>query len=675
MYIVYPLSWYAIFKSFEELDRVYGISGRRICYPFHFQTYNSPVYECRNKNNIAAMAVIVKQEMSQFTLTRTPGHVSISQTQRAAVVGSAAGGSTVVLMEKEVKTFTPTKIDRQVSNKGTAAIATKVTRASEVKQAPSPTREERPVSATHDAVAADVDGESDDSRGGGALDVEGRWLLRRYSVFCEQLPDSKEAENLSVMEACTNCCCQARISYKRTFPKLATPLTKARTLGIKSALDTVCSDVFTATPIGSIVREFVIYVGFLFMLALCINDLVGFIHDNRRACCRVPLFRICKLAFSILGVILTFFDLVHHLCIHRCKTCTEMTDGINWYAMSRGRFHLPDDESDHKKNGCCQNIGNMDIVRLFVTPMITYPLLLLSMFQLLSGFILCQTGVTITLSFVLSAIVQISLVYLVRMFVLAGTVYSIQKVRTGGERKRALMKDSKFQQLFVASAYGQIFVELTMIAAIGVRFHYDYQAFHAAEISTIFMPTVQLWYMMVFGYFAAPMGSSIFLLTHYHWTQRFFIKFFLDVLSVLKEKARKRINFVSEEKARSEFNKIEEYGFCDRKFNYPFLSPTISILCILYCGLMVGFVFCAVFQSPSLGFNVFIIGFYAAATFVAITVNVYACAVALLWIVILYLMILLVASIFTVIILVIIGVCIVLFGASTSGSPPPRRHY
>ena len=217
------------------------------------------------------MAVIVKQEISHFTLTRTPEHVDVSQMQAAVRVGSAVSGPAVVETE-EVRTsgILKNSIDREMANK--EANASAVIRAS-------PQREVSDTGEVSDTdTVVNVESETDK---GTEMDVENKWLLRRYSVLCEQLRSrSGQAQDESMMEKCINCWCQARDSCKRAFPKLATPLTKARTLGIKSALDTVCSDVFTATPIGSIVREFVIYGGFLFMLAQCPRG----VHSRQQAC-------------------------------------------------------------------------------------------------------------------------------------------------------------------------------------------------------------------------------------------------------------------------------------------------------------------------------------------------------------------------------------------------------
>ena len=145
------------------------------------------------------------------------------------------------------------------------------------------------------------------------------------------------------------------------------------------------------------------YFEFLLMLALWINVLVGFILNNHNQL-EDKVFRICQLGLSSVGVILTIIDLVHHWCRYGCKTCAKKTASIEWYNNTPNQFHLPEADCERK---CCQ-IGCgyeiVDNIRFFVTPAIAYPLLLLSMFELLSQLVLCRTDVTTFLSFLLSKV-------------------------------------------------------------------------------------------------------------------------------------------------------------------------------------------------------------------------------------------------------------------------------
>ena len=313
----------------------------------------------------------------------------------------------------------------------------------------------------------------------------------------------------------------------------------------------------------------------------------------------------------------------------------------------------------------------MDIVRYIFIPTVVYPLLLLTMFQFLSNLIAHQVDdiMTSLISFVLTGVSQIGFVYLLRAFIFAGMIYSLQKVRTGGAGRKKLMTSSScFQHYFLLAAFGHMFVELTMIAVIGIRFYYEYQAFQDASyvlVSPVFMPSVQLWYMMFCAYFAAPLGLALFLITHYYWTQRFFIKFFLDVLLVLKKKVEDQgsyVKFINDSKFNfiENYDEVDESGVC--KFTYSFVSPTIIVLCFFYCSLIIGFFICAFLEANIYTTNIGVFGFYVAAAVVATLVNIHASAIFLVWV----LIFVLTAIVIVVVVAAIVAAAIAIFGILTA---------
>ena len=398
------------------------------------------------------------REMSSFTLTRSPQHVAISAT-KVTTTGTAGVGS-VAVVKTESTTFSSNKAaDRQVSSKGN----------SHTNRVPKLTAQTDSRNERSEAIMATVTGKSvetmpepkpkeDEAEGAenSRVVVKSGWLMRRYRVLSEKLNSSEaKRSEKTVSEKCTNCCFQAYIVCRKSRTWRASPqintqqLSKARTMGIKSALFTVSSDLFSETPVGSIVREFVVYGGLFFTFALWISALVGFILSmvSRNANRGDNYFLAGEVAISSCGMILTVIDLVQHMCTHRCTSSTERTRGPEWQSETPDKFDLSDEQNNELK-GCCTKHSKYDragIARFFVTPLIVYPLLLLIIFQLLSEIIINEVTNTTILSFVLIVIVQIWFVYLVRIFIYLGMVHSIQKVRTGGANGRALLKDSYFQ--------------------------------------------------------------------------------------------------------------------------------------------------------------------------------------------------------------------------------------
>ena len=256
----------------------------------------------------------------------------------------------------------------------------------------------------------------------------------------------------------------------------------------------------------------------------------------------------------------------------------------------------------------------------------------------------------------------------------------IQKVRTGGEKvtRRSLLKTSgaRLHVAFVLNAIGHSIVQMAMIVAIGARFYHEIQ--QTTSISN-YLPSGQLWYMIVFGYIGPFIGVIMFLVTCHFWTQQFPIELCLDMLKllqkpgfgavILNKEQRKKVSgtvkklnvYLDHEALDKAFQKIRNEKL-ERKLAYPFVSPFHVILCLVYCGCLLAFGLCAVIQGPtSTGW----VGLYIAATLFAIFVNGYACAIAMVWLTIFIIVLLIIALILVVCFLACLG----------SSSDSSRRDY
>lgn len=674
------------------------------------------------------------------TVSKPDDEISLSElSSTGAVCGSELemeSSQFEVVVEKEATTCTPRTqaVDRQVSE--VAGVSGRNgTRESKLN------KEARPSTSKEQSTGKTFKTTKNGTASGVKSARRPSWLTKRYCVLYKRLQESKETGNLGgkCIDVCFHpaCCCldacldacESRCKCTCTCCtcpdfEMKEELTKARTLGIKTAFDTVCSDMFTATPIGSVVREIVIYGGFLIMAALFINVCLIFLQDvaGNSNTNSIPLWEV---VCSGLGLLLSLVDLVIDLvcnirtCYKNCASskncCNEFrwhtdivllyfTDSVEIGCCKRHKntscaldessrpedhketctckkrlhtvdFHLPDKPSEAETAaGCCRRCGMyviMDIVRYIFVPTVVYPLLLLTMFQFLSNLIAHQVDdiTTSLISFALTGVSQIGFVYLLRAFIFAGMIYSLQKVRTGGAGRKELMTSSScFQHYFLLAAFGHMFVELTMIAVIGIRFYYEYQAFQDASyalVSPVFMPSVQLWYMMFCAYFAAPLGLALFLITHYYWTQRFFIKFFLDVLHVLKKKVEDQgayNKFINDSKFnfRENYDEIDQSGVC--QYAYSFVSPTIIVLCFFYCGLIIGFFVCAFLEANIYATNIGVFGFYITTAVVATLVNIHAGAIFLVWV----LIFVLTAIVIAVVVAAIVAAAIAIFGILTA---------
>ena len=479
-------------------------------------------------------------------------------------------------------------------------------------------------------------------------------------------------------------------------------LRKARVLGVK-AIAATWDNVYSPTFFGALFRDVSVYGYLLISLVLLINELVGFINDSKLDDDPEDYkFRQAKLTFSSIGLVLSIVDLFHQAWAQKCKTCESYS---KWMPEAQKRFNNPklpkspttEDESPRKEHKHFSTA--FDAFRIILHEMMTYPNLILSIFQLILQ-IVYKNGKaepTTYISVILNLLNAGLFVYVARWVVLVASIYSIQKIRTGGQpiALKPLLSTSSvwFHIAFVLTAIGHTLVQMLMIAAIASRFHHEIQT--ANSISTYF-PSAQLWYMMVFAYVGPFLGLMMFLVTCYFWTQQFPIELFLDILKLLKKPGfsealgvykllkkpaklespqldkkaedkkaedkkakdkkaedcysstmRKLHYYLDEERLQEEFSRIEMESF-GMKLVCPFVSPFPIIFSILYFALILAFWVCAgVNGLDSTGWTYY----YIIAALFVFLMNLYACVVAIVWITV---FVLVLCNIVTVIIIVLL---------------------
>ena len=557
------------------------------------------------------------------------------------------------------------------------------------------------------------------------------WVVSSYAVFVEQLSfqvrktwnDSpykaiaggpgREYEP-SETEKCCDCLCQAYTcnnlsglaklarrdrSEQPTISKIESfateNLRKARALGIK-AMTQVLWTPYTKALVGAYVRDFSIYVFFLLSFAMWITALVGFVNGRVEHDDKDDTYNLVKLIFSSIGLLFGTVDLVHHTCTNRFTTCEECGHCVSEVHQR----YRPDAEAGNECCTCCNKAQKhcnsciaryqcckfpkrcatvLDTIRLLFLEMMVYPNLLFSVFHVIVQVVEVDGKVEATtiISMILSMLLSFFTIYVARWFVLAGTIFSIQKIRTGDAKltARSLVDTSsaKFHLAFVLNAIGHTVVQMLMIIAIGARFYDEYTN------DAAYLPSAKLWFMMLIGYIGPFVGVIMFLITCHFWTQQFPIQFFLDYLKILKKPGigdifkRKKVaekhhdtfqklgSYLDEGTLLQEFNNVKHKDLTT-KLTYPFFSPVHVILCLVYCGFLLAFGLCAVVDgilSPGW------VAFYVLATIFAIFVNGYACAITLLWVAI----IVAVLAVIVLIVALIFFLCCVL----SSGSDNSRQ--
>ena len=323
-----------------------------------------------------------------------------------------------------------------------------------------------------------------------------------------------------------------------------------------------------------------------------------------------------------------------------------------------------------------------DMGRLVIVELIFYPLLICDLIEFIvdKGYRFEAENAADILGFVLvihSFVSQVFYVYILRLVVLISTIVHIQKKRTlsqdklekaealvmdgecyiskfdlpesiGDEEDDRLNRDiasngAKFQSYFVFHVAGQMAAQILMIVAISITIHKDNVNKTLDDSLHI---SSRLWFMIVAGYVFPFIGIVSFFIPTFYWTYEHPNGICINLLSMLeapgighvlmfdedtkdvRSKVTEIAEHLNEDQLKEDFCELRDRAFSTKLF-YPFKSPLLVIVCLVYSVCQFAFLLTAIIAIRSgdpgtLFFYVFTIA-------VGIVANVYVFAVAAFW--------------------------------------------
>ena len=505
-------------------------------------------------------------------------------------------------------------------------------------------------------------------------------------MYIASLNEPENPEEPTRREKCIDCCCQ---SIHCNFSRMSKSFTRRNPEG-QPAFKTINY----MTPIlrrgrskgwamhmeliPGLVRDccrnwWVVFETIAVIVALILSAITFSVGGKNR------IFNILHLVLTILGSILAITDGIILLCgcsmVKKYRTCCECvpkSDGGETPAevtQVDQQANVTVTESNGKCKRCITTTRNIfDFIRMLLSEILFYPLLICDIFEVItSQAYKFNNGWTDGLSFALFVASTVSLfffVYIVRIIILIVANIHSQKERkpeTEDEKETqsqfpdydpVISKAAKyFQCYFIYHVAAQMLAQILMIIAIGAKIRDDNSHLFEDEVSddTIHVSGT-LWYMLVAGYILPVIGLLTFFVVTYFWVQEFPIGFCIDCLSVLKapdvddvkdfgktkKEAASKIDkikgFVHLAELKRQFKDLRQKPWCD-KFFYPFKTPQMVIICLIYAFLQLSFIICAGISTSGngrLGGGYWEI-FYAIAIIVGFIANFYVFLVALLW--------------------------------------------
>ena len=519
-------------------------------------------------------------------------------------------------------------------------------------------------------------------------------------------PENPEDEKPAKKEICVDFCCQACTC---NFSSMAQPFRRRRSDAPPaiSKVDDLTSpilrrgrakgwdmhDEIILPLMNDAIREILVSIELIIVIIALAFSAATFSLGNDRA------FNILHLALTIIGSVLAVVDAIFSLS--GCKICRaccchkKANEEENREVDDIAKESITSAETGQSRNqqvgGCrkCLNATKtkLDFVRMILTEVILFPLLICDIFELVLGEPYKFKNAANGFSFVLFVISSLSLffyVYVMRLAILAGTIYYTQKARKPGtangtqsQNKGEISKSAfYFQAYFFYHVMMQMVAQILMIVAIGAKIRYDNRhLFGSKDNDDMIMDeddmntdeenmntdegiriSNYLWYMLVSGYVLPVAGFFTFFIVTYYWVQEFPIGLCIDLLSLLQmpgmdnvlnykesskelsNKMDKIMGYLHYSDLKTKFNGLHQKRWLDDKFLYPFKSPVIVILCMSYTTLQLAFVICAAVVETDSG-DLKIqplnggpwVGIYVVAVFIGSIANMYVFTVAFFW--------------------------------------------
>ena len=442
----------------------------------------------------------------------------------------------------------------------------------------------------------------------------------------------------------------------------------------------------------------------LIALALAINS---FRMENNR----YKPFHIAYFTLALFSAVLAIIDTLLNLmqcrsCKKCCKKCGKQSETITEQPTKQ----LESETSQQSSQKCCRKCtkadwnNSIDMVRMLLSELLLYPLLVFDMFEFIVGKPWKSTEEIDKLGmalFIISLTLMVFYVYIMRFAILFYLTWFVDRQRKPvrknheywskcGYDESISKSASCFQRYFFVHVFGQMVGQILILVTIGAKIQYDNRT--CDEISCLNVSGF-LWFMLASGYVLPVFGVLTFFIVTYYWVQEFPIGLCVDVLRLLqmsdvntlfypkestteiKQKVKSIAKYLKKTALKQEFRDMHNKAVSN-KFLFPFKSPCLIVLSIIYSSLHLGFIICTVLTfddntkivpvvlNEGLGWTIF----FGCAIGLEVLANIYVFAVAALWVMI-------IAGIIVLLTLIISGLLICCFLAVCLSSDSNKRNY
>ena len=339
-------------------------------------------------------------------------------------------------------------------------------------------------------------------------------------------------------------------------------------------------------------------------------------------------FESAHLAFTILGLVLALID--GFIYFVELGSCTRS------YRYYKKKLSQPEesegvDEDVHiQRKSCCkpeikEKINTFfEMARSIISELVLYPTLVLDLFS----FIVERSyqpedavGRADYGLFIIGSFYLIIAVYVMRIFVLVGSIYSLTHLPVNTKGAGHTM-DSSLMIKFCFHSLGQILVHLLIVIVIAAKINNENRNMDSMNGNSSILngteetPTIRaspfLWTSIVLGWLLPLAGTAAFFAANYYWIREFSVGFWLNMISLLQgasfaesvfgddglsDVKSKALEFVDQSdylKVKKQLTRYKSPPWYT-KFFYPSRVPVVAISALIYDICLFTFIFALMF--------------------------------------------------------------------------------
>ena len=467
----------------------------------------------------------------------------------------------------------------------------------------------------------------------------------RREIFQKLYKEAKERVAIEEMdvptatctEQCTDLCCQSCIcNFKAIFSRrknrvriytdnLMTPaLRRGRTQGWGMYKQIISSSVEDSTRVTWVVAQF------LTSLLILLLSIVAIGLNETQVATFATL--ACAILCSVLAALDTTFTLWScqkcRNCRIACKAEGQSRDSVssifNESQMAediQGRQETEFVDHDFLVNnrnqtdtepGCsvCQAVS--DVLRNLLSEFFIYVFIICGIFEAVIGQGRTTANkVSITI-LIISSVCLLLFVHIPRIVIFRKMIKNVQTIRSisleehrsKGRYDPSISKRGLFYQIYLLTHMAmQMVVQAMILVSIGGKVIYENQQFFDMSVYNDELTiSSHLWCMITIGYFLPIMGILTAFSTTFFWAQEFPVGLCLDLVSIteiiaknssestdLKKTLKVIDKFLNVDHLMEDYHNLRQKGFL-KKFLYPFRTPTLVTICMIYAILVTAFV-------------------------------------------------------------------------------------